>query len=119
MQGEEVKKLYYTIGEVSNILQVNPSLIRYWEKEFVQIKPRKSQRGNRLFTISDLEVLKYIHYLVKVQKHTLDGAKKILKEKNKENIAQFKTLNTLLEVKKMLINFRNELSDDSINTTSN
>jgi DNA-binding transcriptional MerR regulator len=106
-------KLYYTIGEASEMLQVNPSLIRYWEKEFSQLKPKKSRRGNRLFTVKDIEILKYIHFLVKVQGHTLEGAKKLLKTKKSDDLSEFKTLHTLKKVKKMLEDFRGELEEES------
>ena len=68
-------KIYYSIGEVAKAFDVNTSLIRFWEKEFNQIKPKKNNKGNRLFTQKDIEVFKTIYYLVKVKGHTLEGAK--------------------------------------------
>ena len=79
------EKLYYKIGEVSEMLNVNPSLIRFWEKEFSTIKPKKNRRGNRVFTAKDIEELKKIYNLVKEQGHTLDGARRILKNNKKVN----------------------------------
>lgn len=76
-------KLYYTIGEVSEMFDVNTSLIRFWEKEFDIIKPKKNKKGNRLFTPEDLDNFKVIFNLVKEQGLTLDGAKKYLKENRK------------------------------------
>ncbi len=76
-------KLYYSIGEVSEMFDVNTSLIRFWEKEFDVLKPKKNKKGNRLFTPEDLDNLKIIHNLVKEQRLTLDGAKKYLKENRK------------------------------------
>lgn len=76
-------KLYYTIGEVSEMFEVNTSLIRFWEKEFDIIKPKKNKKGNRLFTPEDLDNFKVIYNLVKEQGLTLDGAKKYLKENKK------------------------------------
>lgn len=76
-------KLYYTIGEVSDMFEVNTSLIRFWEKEFDIIKPKKNKKGNRLFTPEDIDNFKVIYNLVKEQGLTLDGAKKYLKENRK------------------------------------
>lgn len=81
---EDIQKRYYTISEVSVILGVNASLIRFWEKEFSQIKPRKGKKGNRLFTPSDLEILKKIFSLVKLKGYTLEGARKALKNGSNE-----------------------------------
>jgi DNA-binding transcriptional MerR regulator len=78
---EELTKLYYTIGEVSDMFRVNPSLIRFWEKEFPVIQPKKNKKGNRLFTPKDIENFNKIYYLVKEKGYTLDGARKALKEK--------------------------------------
>lgn len=76
-------KLYYTIGEVSEMFGVNTSLIRFWEKEFDIIKPKKNKKGNRLFTPEDIDNFKVIYNLVKEQGLTLEGAKKYLKENKK------------------------------------
>ncbi|MCK5170665.1 MAG: MerR family transcriptional regulator, partial [Bacteroidales bacterium] len=80
---KRVEKLYYSIGEVAEMFNVNPSLIRYWEKEFDIIKPKKNKKGNRFFTIEDIEHFHIIYYLVKELGLTLKGAQKKLKE-NKE-----------------------------------
>lgn len=74
-------KLYYTIGEVSSLFNVNSSLIRFWEKEFSIIQPKKNKKGNRLFTPKDIENFNKIYQLVKIQGYTLDGAKNALKGK--------------------------------------
>ena len=62
---KRVEKLYYTIGEVAEMFNVNTSLIRYWEKEFDIIKPKKNKKGNRFFTVEDIENFNIIYYLVK------------------------------------------------------
>lgn len=79
----ETVKLYYTIGEVAELFKVNASLIRFWEKEFDVLKPKKNKKGNRLFTPEDIDNFKIIFNLVKEQGLTLDGAKKYLKENKK------------------------------------
>ena len=73
-------KLYYTMGEVSKMFDVNPSLIRFWEKEFDIIQPKKNKKGNRLFTSEDLENFRTIYSLVKQKGFTLQGAKATLKK---------------------------------------
>lgn len=72
-------KLYYSIGEVAELLDVNASLIRFWEKEFNILKPKKNKKGNRLFTVKDIDNLKLIYSLVKERGFTLEGAKGELK----------------------------------------
>lgn len=76
----KVQKLYYSIGEVAKMYNVNTSLIRFWEKEFDILKPKKNKKGNRLFTNDDLKNIKVIFSLVKEKGYTLEGAKKKLKE---------------------------------------
>ena len=90
----DIVKLYYTIGEVSEMFEVNTSLIRFWEKEFDIIKPKKNKKGNRLFTPEDIDNFKVIYNLVKEQGLTLDGAKKYLKENRKAVKHEFKTEKT-------------------------
>lgn len=75
----QLTKLYYSIGEVAAIFSVNTSLIRFWEKEFDIIQPKKNKKGNRLFTVKDIEHFNKIYQLVKENGYTLDGAKKALK----------------------------------------
>lgn len=76
-------KLYYSIGEVAKAFGVNTSLIRFWEKNFDVLQPKKNAKGNRLFTPKDIENLKLIYHLVKEKGYTLDGAKAALKDEAK------------------------------------
>jgi DNA-binding transcriptional MerR regulator len=78
---KQLTKLYYTIGEVADMFSVNTSLIRFWEKEFNLIQPKKSKKGNRMFTPKDIENFNKIYHLVKTSGYTLEGAKKALKSK--------------------------------------
>lgn len=73
-------KLYYSIGEVAEAFHVNASLLRFWEKEFEEIQPKKNKKGNRMFTPADIKTLKLIYHLVKENGYTLEGAKTALKE---------------------------------------
>lgn len=77
-------KIYYSIGEVAATFKVNTSLIRFWEKEFDVLKPKKNKKGNRLFTEADMRNLHTIFNLVKVQGYTLQGAKEVLKQNFEE-----------------------------------
>lgn len=84
---QNFNKLYYSIGEVADIFGVNASLIRFWEKEFDAIKPKKNAKGDRKFSPKDIETIHKIHDLVKVKGYTLDGAKKSLKSKSSHELA--------------------------------
>ena len=92
----EVEKLYHSIGEVAKMFDVNTSLIRFWEKEFEIIQPKKNKKGNRLFTKADVENLRIIYHLVKERGYTLQGAKDKLKD-NKEDISDNVEVITKLE----------------------
>ena len=83
-------KLYYTIGEVAQMFDVNTSLIRFWEKEFQVISPKKNRKGNRLFTPKDIVNINKIYYLVRVKGFTLDGAKNAIK--SKEDLEGYKPI---------------------------
>ena len=87
----DIVKLFYSIGEVAEMFDVNASLIRFWEKEFDIIKPKKYKKGNRLFTAEDIDNFKVIYNLVKEQGLTLEGAKKYLKENKKTVKHEFKS----------------------------
>ena len=78
---QSLTKLYYSIGEVADMFNVNTSLIRFWEKEFGIIQPKKNRKGNRLFTPKDIETFNKIYHLVKTEGYTIEGAKKALKVK--------------------------------------
>lgn len=77
-----VEKLYWSIGEVAGELDVNTSLIRYWEKEFGMIRPKRTGRGDRSYTRKEIELLKRIKYLVKEEGFTLQGAREQLRKRN-------------------------------------
>ncbi len=113
MAAQYKQKLYYSIGEVSKMLGVNASLIRYWEKEFDHIKPRKNRKGNRLFTEKNIENLRFIYHLVKEKGYTLEGAKKILKSQSNEARENYELLNTLRSTRQFLVDIRNEIDDQN------
>lgn len=77
----ELSKLYYSIGELANLLDVNPSLLRFWEREFKLIVVKKNNKGNRLYSVKEIQEINNIYQLVKIQGFTIVGAKKALKIK--------------------------------------
>ncbi|NRR91759.1 MerR family transcriptional regulator [Winogradskyella undariae] len=102
-------KLYYSIGEVSKAFNVNPSLIRFWEKEFDVLKPKKNAKGNRKFTPEDIKNLKFIYHLVKERGFTLEGAKTHLKEEKKQALEKFEIIEKLESIKAQLNKIKNQL----------
>ena len=110
LKKEPVQKLYYSIGEVAKMFDVNTSLIRYWENEFDIIKPKKNKKGNRLFTQPDIANLKIIYHLVKERGFTLEGAKKKLKENKKDVINEQEIISHLQEVKKFLLDLKESIN---------
>lgn len=103
------EKRYYAIGEVAKAFAVNTSLIRFWEKEFDVLKPKKNAKGNRKFTPEDIKNLKFIYHLVKERGFTLDGAKTHLKEEKKEALNNFEIVSKLEDIKNQLIKIKEHL----------
>ncbi len=107
---KKVEKLYYSIGEVAEMFSVNTSLIRYWEKEFDIIKPKKNKKGNRLFTQKDIDNFHIIYHLVKERGMTLKGAKKKMKENKEESEYNFEIIKSLEQIKEMLLDVKETIS---------
>ncbi len=103
------EKRYYKIGEVAKAFGVNTSLIRFWEKEFDVLKPKKNAKGDRKFTPEDIKNLQLIYYLVKDKGFTLEGAKQHLKEEKKKTLHSFDIIRKLEGVKNELIKIKNQL----------
>ncbi len=106
---QETVKLYYSIGEVARMFDVNSSLIRFWEKEFDIIKPQKNKKGNRLFTQDDVDNFYIIYHLVKERGFTLEGAKKKLKENKSDTINNIEIIKSLTKVRDFLVEIKKEL----------
>ena len=104
-----IEKLYYSIGEVADIFEVNVSLLRFWEKEFNILKPKKNKKGNRMFTTKDLDNLKIIYHLVKERGYTLKGPKKKLKENKEDTINNIEIVNRLKDIRKFLVKLKDQL----------
>ena len=109
MHVELPEKLYYSIGEVAEAFGVNTSLIRFWEKEFDVIKPKKNAKGNRKFTKEDIRNLELIYHLVKERGFTLEGAKIHLKEERQKTLSNFEIIRKLENIKSTLIKLKNQL----------
>ncbi|HUH27831.1 MerR family transcriptional regulator [Gelidibacter sp.] len=109
MQIDLPEKRYYGIGEVAKAFKVNTSLIRFWEKEFDILKPKKNAKGNRKFTPEDIKNLQFIYHLVKVRGFTLEGAKTHLKEQKQEALNTFEIINKLKGIKAQLIKIKTQL----------
>jgi len=93
------EKRYYSIGELAKAFDVNASLIRFWDKEFDILKPKKNAKGNRMFTPEDVKNLQLIYHLVKERGFTLDGAKTHLKEGQKKTLDKFEIISKLEGIK--------------------
>ncbi|MBQ4821584.1 MerR family transcriptional regulator [Aquimarina sp. MMG016] len=103
------KKMYYGIGEVADAFNVNTSLIRFWEKEFDILKPKKNAKGNRKFTPEDIKNLELIYHLVKERGFTLEGAKIHLKEQKQETLDSFDIIRKLEAIKGQLLKIKEQL----------
>lgn len=105
----ESERMYYSIGEVAEILEVNTSLVRFWEKNFDILKPKKNKKGNRLFTPKDLQHLKLIYHLVKERGFTLDGAKKKLRDNKEDTAKNAEVVERLKTIRQALVDIKREL----------
>ena len=104
------EKLYFKIGEVANLFNVNTSLIRYWEQEFDFLKPKKSQKGTRYFSRKDIDNFEIVHHLVKEKGLTIQGAKDyLLNTKENDTIDKLEVINTLKRTKSLLEEIRKTL----------
>ncbi|MFH0866357.1 MAG: MerR family transcriptional regulator [Bacteroidota bacterium] len=106
---KEIEKVYFSIGEVAKMFKVNPSLIRFWEKEFEIIRPFKNKKGNRLFTQTDIENFHSIYRLVKEQGFTLQGAREKIKQNKSDITGSVCLVKTLEDLKEFLLEIKKEL----------
>jgi DNA-binding transcriptional MerR regulator len=111
---EETQKLYYTISEISEMFDINASTLRYWEKEFSTLSPSKNKKGNRIFTIKDIENIRILVELIKIKGYTIQGAKDALKTKSETETFQKSTnqaevIAKLQDIKAKLLEIRDKL----------
>lgn len=109
MHVELPEKRYYGIGEVARAFDVNTSLIRFWEKEFDVLQPKKNAKGNRKFTPKDIANLELIYHLVKERGFTLEGAKIHLKENRQKTLDNYEIIRKLERVKAELTKIKDQL----------
>ncbi|MCL7989023.1 MerR family transcriptional regulator [Sphingobacterium sp. lm-10] len=105
----EINKLYYTMGEVTSMFAVNASQIRFYEREFDIIQPKKNKKGNRLFTQEDISNLKIIFNLVKNKGYTLQGAREFLRQNKNEARENQRVVESLEKLKSFLLEVRDSL----------
>jgi DNA-binding transcriptional MerR regulator len=103
------KKQYYTIGEVAAMFHVNTSLIRFWETEFRDIRPKKNKKGDRYFTPADIKTLELIHFLLRQKMLTIEGAKEYLKANHEDGAAKLELIRSLEKVKTFLLELKARL----------
>jgi DNA-binding transcriptional MerR regulator len=104
-----IEKLYYSIGETAEMLNVPVSTVRFWENEFDILKPMKNKKGNRMFTPADIKNLKIIHHLLKEERMTLPGAKKRLTGKREETEYKYEINESLQKIKDLLLDLRDNI----------
>jgi DNA-binding transcriptional MerR regulator len=105
----ELTKLYYTIGEVAAMFDVAPSVIRYWDAEFPQLKPGKNSKGERKFTPRDIEQIKEIYHLVKEKGFTIDGARRELTTQKTDKKTHHKVIDKLKAIKQDIQKLKSDL----------
>ncbi len=99
-------KLYYSIGEVARMFNVNESTLRFWEKEFPQLKPKKAGRGIRQYRKEDIEILKLIYHLVKERGMTLPGARQRMKDNKEATVRNFEIVDRLKAIREELVGMK-------------
>jgi DNA-binding transcriptional MerR regulator len=105
-----MEKLFYSISEVADMFDVNQSNLRFWEKEFKQLAPKRNAKGTRFYSPEDIQIIKQIIYLVNEQKLTLDGARRKLSQKKDAVAKQQEVVERLKKIRAELMGISNALS---------
>lgn len=108
-QEPKIEKVYYSISEVAEMFEVQPSLIRYWETRFPNLKPKKSSGGRRLYSQADINEIRLVHYLVKEKGMTLAGAQQKLKENKSDTDHNHEIVKKLQDIRELLTGMYEEL----------
>ena len=109
LNNNPTEKLFYKISEVAEMFNVNISAVRFWEKEFDILKPKRNKKGNRLFTPKDIKNIQIIYHLLKERGFTVEGAKNKLKDNKTDTINNIEIVTHLRDIRKFLVNLREEL----------
>ncbi|SHF00263.1 DNA-binding transcriptional regulator, MerR family [Mariniphaga anaerophila] len=107
----KIEKIFFTIGEVAEMVDVTPPTIRYWESSFDELSPKKSSKGTRLFSKEDIETVKFIHFLVKERGMTVKGVQQKLKSNRQSTIENWEIVKRLQKIKDELIAIKNEMDE--------
>jgi len=111
MQGTLIQKLYYSIGEVSSLTNLEKHVLRYWETEFEELNPRKNRAGRRVYTEKDIEIVRRIHYLLKDAKYTLDGARQVLARDALQSEEEASVRDELISLRAFLSDLKDQIPE--------
>lgn len=103
------KKLYYNIGEVSEMFGLNPSSLRFWETEFSHLRPRKNKKGDRFYSVDEIKKIQLVFFLLRQRKYTIEGAKDYLKKYKDDATARFELVQNLQQLKSFLLSLQADL----------
>ncbi|MCQ2270203.1 MAG: MerR family transcriptional regulator [Bacteroidales bacterium] len=106
---EDIERSYFSIGDTSKMFDLTPATLRYWEKEFSEIKPFKNKKGERYYSRQDIDLIKTIHYLTKTKGYTLKGAKEAMKNNFMKETYNAHIASTLLKIKDLLLEIKEGL----------
>ncbi len=109
MPEDEIEKLYYSIGEVSDKVGQEPHVLRYWEEEFDVLNPRKNRAGRRVYTTDDIETVERICHLLKDEKYTIEGARQAIKRDDQRAEVQDEIEDDLKTLRSFLVELRDQL----------
>lgn len=103
------KKLYYNIGEVSEMFGLNPSSLRFWETEFGHLRPRKNKKGDRFYSVEEIKKIQLIFFLLRQRKYTIEGAKDYIKKYKNDATERFELVQNLQQLKSFLLGLKADL----------
>jgi len=111
MPEDQIEKLYYSIGEVSEIVDQEPHVLRYWEQEFEVLSPRKNRAGRRVYTKDDVATVERIHYLLKEEKYTIEGARQAIARDDTSAEVRSEISDDLKSLRSFLVQLRDQLEE--------
>lgn len=115
LKEKTIERVYWTIGEVAEQLQVSTSMLRYWEKEFGSLRPKRTGKGDRLYTKDDIAKVRDIQHLLKERGFTIQGARDQIRSKEQSGHASEEVVERLLAIRQRLVELRTELDNETEN----